>query len=330
MHEAVEGAAVWRGDELARAPEWNLSWTAEERDALDAIAAGADAGAGAAAVLDRRGAAIRDALEEGRGAVRLRGLEPARHEERALERILLGIARAVGTPVPQTVSGDLLFRVADAGLDDRDPKARGPNSRKALTFHSDRCDAIGFLCVRPAAAGGDNLVVSAGAIHNAIRADRPDLLDALYAPFWWQRHNIDTANVHPHYAMPVFAREGGRFAVTLMQVLIERAHRAPGVPDLTPLQREALAEVQRLAADPRFHLRFRQEPGDLLFLNNFVTLHSRTEFEDPPAGADAADPRGRLLLRVWVSVPNSRPLPESWRPHYGEVAAGAVRGGLVR
>lgn len=316
----LEGPAVWRADEIARHPDLDRSLTAEELAELEGLAG--DGSAGDCPRIDDLGARLSARLEDGPGILRLRGLRADAHDEETLTRMLLRFARSLGTPVSQNVDGDRVFRVADAGLAQSDPRSRGPVSRNALTFHSDRADVIGFLCVRPAAEGGDSIVVSAAAIHNRIARDRPELLAELYRPFYWQRHNIDTANERPWYRMPVFAREGGRFAVTLMQVLIERAHRSPELPGLTPAQRRALETVQELAADHAFQLRFRQEPGELLLLNNYVTLHSRTAFSDPPGAP------GRLILRVWISVPNSRPLPASWAAHYGGHEAGALRGGI--
>lgn len=45
------------------------------------------------------------------------------------------------------------------------------------------------------------------------------------------------------------------------------------------------------------------QPGDIQFLNNFVTLHTRREFDDWPEPE-----RKRHLLRLWLSDPASRPL----------------------
>ena len=321
--QLVEGPAVWLGDQIVGNPDLDRRLSADELAELEAVGAGV-AGEDDCPRLAARAAVLRDRLENGPGIVRLRGLRADDHDEATLSRMLLSFGRMLGTPVSQSVHGDLLYRVADAGFAKGDPRSRGPNSRNALTFHSDRADVIGFLCVRPAAEGGESIVVSAGAIHNQIARTRPALLVELYEPFCWQRHNIDTANQRPWYRMPVFAREGGRFAITLMDVLIRRAHGSPDLPDLTPTQSAALDAVQELAADPAFQLRFRQEPGELLLLNNYVTLHSRTAFSDPPGSP------GRLILRVWVSVPNSRPLPESWAAHYGGHEAGSVRGGIRR
>jgi hypothetical protein len=317
----VTGPAVWQASDIDGHPDLDRELTGEELAELEAMGGDPD-GADSGPHLSARGAELSATLEEGPGIVRLRGLKADEHDETLLARMLLRFAETLGTPVSQNVAGDRLYRVADAGLAASDPKARGPNGRNALTFHSDRADVIGFLCVRPAAEGGESIVVSAGAIHNEIARTRPDLLAELYQPFYWQRHNIDTANALPWYRMPVFGREGGGFAITLMQVLIERAHRSEELPDLSPAQLAALDRVQKLASDPAFQLRFRQEPGELLLLNNYVTLHSRTAFSDPPGVP------GRLILRVWLSVPNSRPLPESWAAHYGGCQAGALRGGI--
>jgi hypothetical protein len=59
------------------------------------------------------------------------------------------------------------------------------------------------------------------------------------------------------------------------------------------------------------------------FLNNHVIYHARTPYEDGP------DPdQRRLLYRIWLSMPNSRPLPQAFRTLFGDVEAGALRGGI--
>ena len=66
------------------------------------------------------------------------------------------------------------------------------------------------------------------------------------------------------------------------------------------------------------------EPGDMQILNNHVTLHSRTDFEDHEDPA-----RKRLLFRLWLAPANSCRLPESWKPAYRAVEPGTVRGGII-
>jgi alpha-ketoglutarate-dependent taurine dioxygenase len=49
-----------------------------------------------------------------------------------------------------------------------------------------------------------------------------------------------------------------------------------------PAQLEAMAVLDQLNSDPRFSVTMDLRPGDMQFLNNHVTLHSRTAYEDYP------------------------------------------------
>jgi hypothetical protein len=66
------------------------------------------------------------------------------------------------------------------------------------------------------------------------------------------------------------------------------------------------------------------EPGDIQLLNNHLMYHARTEFVDYPEPE-----RKRLLLRLWLAVPGSRPLPDGYELVFGTTEAGAVRGGVA-
>lgn len=211
------------------------------------------------------------------------------------------------------------------GFPSSDSRARGPNTRKKLSFHTDRCDVIGFLCFRQAKSGGENLIVSSVAIYNVMLSECPDLLETLMQPFLYQRHNVDVGNAKPYTEQPVFSFFEGHFAANLLRVLIDRAYAMPSTPAMTEQQRLALDKVEEIARRESMHFRFRQSDGDILFLNNFVTLHCRTQFED----YEELD-RKRNLFRIWLSVPNSRPLDPRFAGNYGETAAGAIRGGMRR
>jgi hypothetical protein len=64
-------------------------------------------------------------------------------------------------------------------------------------------------------------------------------------------------------------------------------------------------------------------PGDIQFLNSHVTYHGRTPFED-----DKEACQDRLLLRLWLSMPNSRALPHGQEVLWGAIDRGAPRGGI--
>ena len=108
-----------------------------------------------------------------------------------------------------------------------------------------------------------------------------------------------------------------------LRVLIERAHHESTLPALTASQVEALDLVEAVADEPGMSVSFRQEPGDLFFINNWVLLHRRSEFTDDP---DAA--LKRHILRIWLSMPNSRPIDPLFKDNWSAVDAGAIRGGM--
>jgi hypothetical protein len=65
------------------------------------------------------------------------------------------------------------------------------------------------------------------------------------------------------------------------------------------------------------------DPGDLQLINSHVTYHGRTAFED-----DAASGNDRLLLRLWLCMPNNRALPAGHEILWQDIEAGHIRGGI--
>ncbi len=338
----LRGAAVWTADELRARPEWSHRLDTGEQAELRSLAELVDGDDAAPVVggrgldalsgrdlplptLARRLAVIREQLEHGTGAIRLRGFPVDGLSENQALVLYWALSVHLGTPVSQSASGLRIFSVRDAGFGQADPRARGPNTSKPLSFHTDRSDVVGFLCLRQAREGGENEIVSSMTLYNEILASRPDLCDTLREPFYYLRHTVDTANDRPWCRQPVFSFRDEFFACCLLRVLIERAHKHPDLPDLTPRQIEALDTVESIATSDVRRVRFRQEPGDIIWLNNWVVLHKRQSFRDWPEPE-----RRRHILRVWLSMPNSRPIAPVFLDNYGAVDAGAIRGGMRR
>ncbi len=166
-------------------------------------------------------------------------------------------------------------------------------------------------------------MVSSVALYEALRREQPDVLTVLCEPFPYLRHTVDQGNALPFCGLPVFSERDGWFGAHFLRVLIDRADRAPEAPSLTARQREALDALETLAEDPALHVRFRLEAGDILLLNNWITFHRRSAFIDQ--GVPNAR---RHLLRIWLSMANSRPIAECFGDHFGATAAGALRGGM--
>jgi hypothetical protein len=272
-------------------------------------------------------AKMRTELEEGPGIKLLRGFPSSRFTPRQLRLVYWGLGLHVGAAVSQSSRNDYLGDVRDlrTGLDG--PEFRGYTSNGELTYHCDAADVTGLFCLHPAKEGGLSRIVSSAAIHDEILNTRPDLLEVLYEPYWWSMQGNELLDTPPFYTQPIFAVEDGFFAARYTRTHIRsaelEAETNPAIPALSAQQAEALALIDEISARPEFHLTMMFEPGDMQFLNNHLTLHTRTSFEDFPE-----PDRRRHLLRLWLSLPNGRPLAESFRPFFGDIDAGAVRGGF--
>lgn len=327
----IDHPGLWRGEELWRREDWEVKLSGAEihqlKSAVENSACKEEESITkedfALGSLAGRLETVQRQLEEGAGFVFVRGLLADQFDEDQLRRVFWGVAVHLGTPVSQSAAGERIFSVADAGYAPEDARSRGPNTSRKLSFHTDRCDAIGFCCHRQAKSGGENFIVSSMALYNELLERHPDLLAVLREPFYYLRHTVDGGNERPWCRQPVFSFCEGHFAANLLRVLIDRAHAHPELPDLTAEQIEALDTLETLANDPALHASFRQEPGDMVFLNNWVTLHKRSAFEDWPEPE-----RRRHILRIWLSMPNSRPLDPMFADNYGAVEAGALRGGM--
>jgi hypothetical protein len=211
-------------------------------------------------------------------------------------------------------------RVIDATSADRRWRHRTLTNQQ-LRFHADRCDVVALFCVRQALRGGVSKLCSSPAVHNAMLARRPDLAAALYEPVWRSRFGEEDPTDASSYPLPVWGVRDGKFTSNYSRSFIEAAQRRPEVPRLTTAQAAALDLLHDLAEELCFAMTF--QPGDIQFVNNHGIYHARTTFED-----DAAQGADRLLLRLWMAVPNSRALPADDEVLWRNIAAGALRGGI--
>jgi hypothetical protein len=339
----ITGPTVWHGRDLAGATDWIRPLTAAAIDEIDAALRSVQARGlpwrqitkkdfplpGVSAELAQ---ASRD-LEWGRGLVLLRGLPVARYTEDELRAIWWGLGCHLGTAVHQNAHGELIGEVRDEirlygeVVQPAAPRTEGITSRaKArssgpLRWHTDRCDIVGLLCVRSARRGGTSRVVSVPAVSNVIRERRPDLHALLSEDYHRSRQGEEAGGEAQVYAMPIFAMRDGKFTTQYSRTFVEAAQKIASVPRLTPAQDEAL-DLLAAVCDELGH-DMELLPGDIQLLNNHVIYHGRTAYEDAP------DPgRDRLLLRLWLAPPNSRPLPEGFEALWGSTKGGAVRGGI--
>ena len=159
----LDHPSLWRGQELQERADWQIHFTEPEIEEL-LLAANSFADKSAEEIkltdvelpqLATRLSRVQHDLEHGSGAVFLRGLPASNLDQAALSRVFWMIAVHLGTPLSQSAEGELIFSVADAGYAPDDPRTRGPNTRRKLSYHTDRCDVIGFCCHRQAKTGGE-------------------------------------------------------------------------------------------------------------------------------------------------------------------------------
>ena len=330
-HQEIIAPFAWKGTDLQHRTDWIRPFTPGELKEIDAAVQGVKRrGHGWLDVtredfplpaFSRQLERIAQELETGRGMILLRGL-PMEYSPDDLRLAYWGIGAHLGTAVSQGGRGELLGAVEDEGRNLGVTLRRGAKTASELPFHADRCDIVGLLCVRKAKSGGFSRVVSATAIHNEVLRRRPDLLDVYYGTWYHSRQGEEAPGEQRAYPKPIFGFRDGHFSGIFSPNYVRAAQEFPEVPRMTLAQHEALELFGVLSEELALEMTF--EPGDIQLLNNHLTYHARTEF------VDHTEPeRKRLLLRLWLAVPGSRPLPDGYELVFGTTEAGAVRGGVA-
>ena len=340
------GAAAWTGAELEQDRSWIRHLEAPDIAALDAALdhvreqgldwsrigrADFPLGDFGAQLAD-----IAEELEHGRGIALLRGLPVERYDSDALKCIHTGLACHLGTPVYQSAKGELIGEITDEGAAALE-RGTLPGSGKGggqpflssrarvqstalLRFHTDRADVVALLCAEQSMSGGLSEIASAVAIHDAMLARRPDLVEELYRDLPRSRLGEERGGEAAYYMLPVFAVEQGYFTTHYSRTYVEAGQRVAQAPRMSEAQWEALDLLHELGHELCLTHRF--QPGDIQYLNNHILYHGRTAYEDGAGGGR------RLLYRIWISMANSRPLPAGHAVLFGETGAGVVRGGI--
>jgi hypothetical protein len=283
-----EGPGVWVARDLF-APE---SWCLHLRDELS---------------FPEMAAEVKKRLFNGPGVVVLRGLPVERFDNEDARRVYLAIGAQLGRVVPQTVRGDLLYSVRDEGIRlDQEygkPGVRKSKTNAAFEFHTDSPsrlaghtpEVVGLFVLRTAKSGGESAIVSAKMVHNLMLAERPDLLQRLYRPFWVDRRAELPPGEEPVLPTPVFAyRE--RLVARYLRLYIEKGQLLKGEP-LDAAGIEALDFLDAVMQRPGIAALIPAERGDIQLVSNTTVLHSRAAY------VDHAEPElKRHYLRMWLAA----------------------------
>jgi len=333
MATLITGPADWRGPDLVKSTAWIHDWSKDEIAEIERAFAVARENGKTLETLERAAFPLptvsrlfemaRDQLENGCGLQLFRGFPNERHTKDELRLIYWGMGKHLGTARSQSRVGDLLGDVRNFGVITESAGGRGYQSNQRLNFHTDSCDVTGLFVLNVAKSGGLSKLASSVAVRNEIARRRPDLLDVLYQPFYWSWNKQEPPGEKPYYAQPIFSEAQRYFSCRYIDGQIKNAQAFPEVPRFSAAQIEARAMIDELANSEEFNFSMMFQPGDLQLVNNHICFHARTAFEDWPE-----DERHRHLLRMWLSMPNSRPLSPLMSTIYQDQHAGAVRGGF--
>lgn len=330
----IGGPAAWHGRDLAQDTSWILHLDGGDRAELDAaIRAHAVSGRALGDItpetfpltrLKPKLDAMLAALLHGRGFTLLRGFDVASYSMAEAASAYLGIGAHLGSFRSQNAKGHLLGHVKDLGLDIRNPTVRYYQTNRELEFHTDSCDVVGLLCLRTAKWGGESRLVSSVTVHDEMLRRRPDLRAALFNPMPTDRRGEVPPGMLPWFEIPVFNWHEGQITTLYSGQYIRSAQvNHPQCRRLTGAEIEALAMLDSLANEPGINLGMEFLPGDMQFVHNHTSLHSRGDFEDWPEPE-----RRRHLLRLWLAPAAARPLPPAFAQRYGSIEVGS-RGGIV-
>lgn len=237
-------------------------------------------------------------LIDGRGFVRLRGVDRERYSREEMEMIYWGIGMHLGAPWPQNQYGHVLGDVTDQGVDPASPKSRGNEiGSVGLPYHSDGSDLVGLMCLQGPRTGGLSTVANALAIHNDLVRESPELAASLYEPQPYDYRGAEPTGAKRWYEIPVFTNWNGRLFVRYIRPYILASQRFEDAPRIGELAERAMKRVDEMTQDPNYNVFMALEPGDMQFINNYHVLHARTAYED-----DREAGLVRHLKRLWLAT----------------------------
>ena len=160
MARMIEGAADWRGPDMAKSTAWIHDWTKDEIAEIERAFASASKAGRTLETLVRedfplpsvasRFAEARERLENGGGLQLFRGFPNERYIKDDLRLIYWGMGKHFGTARSQSRVGDLLGDVRNFGVITESAGGRGYQSNQRLSFHTDSCDVTGLFVLNVA------------------------------------------------------------------------------------------------------------------------------------------------------------------------------------
>ena len=334
LPDHIEIPAAWFGADLVNQSDiWHYTLQDEEIDELinaanKFCASGEELGKIAPEnfVLEKFSFKLLELQEELRSGIGFRlisGLPVDELSPELYSTVFCGLGSYLGKARSQNAAGHLLGHVRDTGASAKDPSVRIYQTSARQTFHTDRSDVVGLLCIKEAKKGGDSLLASSVTAFNEVMKKSPSLAKELMLPVAYDRRGEIPIGQKPYMTIPVVNWYKGKLTCIYQREYIISAQRYDNAPKLTQSQIEAFDLFDEILNDNRTNLKMRLRPGDIQFVYNHSLFHDRTGFVDW-----LETEKKRHLLRLWLSLPGDRELPPTFSQAYGNLDVGA-RGGVV-
>lgn len=247
---------------------------------------------------------IRDQLDNGIGFAVLERLPLERMTEQQAIDLYWLLANLIEPPVAQEWRGTPIMHVRHEAAGDA-AEARGTATLGPAPMHTDSSmgeappNYLGLLCLRQAKSGGLSSIASLLAAHNHLLRTSPEILARLYRDYYRDHKDFQAADAAAKNFRPIFAWEG-RLRTRLSFSYIFDGYRRTGRV-LDEIGSAALQRLEAFLCSADHRVDFMLRPGQILFNNNNLVAHSRSQYEDH----DAPELR-RHLVRLWLRAGDRR------------------------
>lgn len=324
--EPITDASAWTAEDLKHDQSWKFTLTADHRSELDkALKQVNQSGLRFGQIkpedffLPSLKETLQNMLNEirhGRGFTMLSGFPAEDYDFPDLEKLYWGLCTHLGIGVTQNSEAGLIHYVTAGQLRPQNG-ARILGQPRPSALHVDLSDCVSLFCVRQAPDNPLSTIASSMTVYNEILRQHPEYLPRLYEGFIWNR--IETyPNETPFsdFKVPAFSVANGvvtcRFHPGWIRGGLKKAEQ-----ELTDEENEIFDFIAETAIANRFA--YPLNNGDIIFCNNYTVFHGKeghAETDD--------ESQQRVLLRIWLDLPNVRPFTDE-----GEVRYGVVRHGKM-
>lgn len=318
--EAITDSSAWTGASLEADRSWEHVLSDAHRAELDAALAQAKAKGQGIPVLTKEDvslptlsgvlAQIGRELRDGRGFALLRRFPVEGYDNDDIALMYWGLCSHIGAGLTQNGEGGFIHYVTDGALRPSQGK-RGVGFPKESKLHVDLMDIVTLLCVQQAPDDSPSRVASSTTIFNRVLAARPDGMARLFEGFEWGRmdEHGDGETPASGYKVPFFSEKNGQVSCQYNRSWIRNGDLQYG-REMTLAESRLLDFVDSVADETRLEFPF--HTGDVQFCNNYTVLHGRAAHAVVPEGD-----RKRLLMRIWLDMPEFRAFSDEAVVRYG-------------